>query len=338
MRIFRLALSILIGLFLTTQSIAAPEVDERATIASASFNAFMLEDFARLERDSEVYRTTKSRTSSGIWKLTAFYAGLMQVAEAARYSNDIERSFEPLENKAKKWTSKYPGSPSAHIFLSMIHVTHSLVYCFCDGRSGTALQQTRQLGYATLARSNLEQYKAIASKDPRWYETMIQVARSANWPRKEFDDLLREALDREPLFYQTYFAALQYLVQRQSIGVAEAAMELESLADHGVKRTISKEGQSMYARIYWIAAQSLFPLDLFIKTKVSWPRMKESFDDVIARYPDTWNTNNFTKFACLAGDKQKTRELLKNPRSIGSPRAWPEGFQNYCIEWARNGS
>lgn len=37
--------------------------------------------------------------------------------------------------------------------------------------------------------------------------------------------------------------------------------------------------------------------------------METGFDDVVRAYPDYWNLNNYAKFACLADDKPKTKEL-----------------------------
>jgi hypothetical protein len=38
--------------------------------------------------------------------------------------------------------------------------------------------------------------------------------------------------------------------------------------------------------------------------------MKKGIDDVLKRYPDQWNINNFALFACLAKDKKMAKELL----------------------------
>ena len=39
--------------------------------------------------------------------------------------------------------------------------------------------------------------------------------------------------------------------------------------------------------------------------------MKKGIDDVLKRYPDQWNINNFTLFACQAKDREKARELFQ---------------------------
>ena len=60
----------------TCHSAAVAELEDRVRIESATRQAFALGNFQRLEDDSSAYRTTKARTSSGLWKLTLFYKGL----------------------------------------------------------------------------------------------------------------------------------------------------------------------------------------------------------------------------------------------------------------------
>ena len=50
---------------------------------------------------------------------------------------------------------------------------------------------------------------------------------------------------------------------------------------------------------------------LFLDSNVVWEKMKEGFDDVLKRYPDQCNINNFALFACFAKDRQKARELFE---------------------------
>ncbi len=91
----------------------------------------------------------------------------------------------------------------------------------------------------------------------------------------------------------------------------------------------------MCARIYWSATQGDFQCDLFSESLARWPRMKSGFDDIVARYPDDWNLNNYAKFACIAHDKQTTRALLKRIGDNVVPEAWsPAELFQTCKDWA----
>jgi hypothetical protein len=56
--------------------------------------------------------------------------------------------------------------------------------------------------------------------------------------------------------------------------------------------------------------------------------MKKGIDDVLARYPDAWNLNNFARFACLRGDKEKTAELIRRIGPEPMMQVW-QARRNY---------
>jgi hypothetical protein len=323
---------------------AASEMEDRAIISSVAQQAFLAEDFSQLERVSRDYRTSKARTSSGLWKLTIFYAGIggaisahakTKIDDEGPPSDEQEVAFRELEGITERWARRYPDSPSAYIALSMVHIGHAWAYRG-PGYASTVKPEawTPFQKYVALARQSLEAHKSVAAGDPRWYETMLVVARAENWKRDRFDSLLEEALDKEPLFYQTYFSALEYLLPKWHGGMRD----LEEFARYAVERTSKEEGRGMYARIYWDASQTEFGNELFTGSFAAWPRMKEGFEDIIARYPDAWNFNNYAKFACLADDKPKTRELLKRTESAIVFEAWqPQSLLRQCSDWAFRG-
>ena len=101
-----------------------------------------------------------------------------------------------------------------------------------------------------------------------------------------------------------------------------SAADIERFARWAVQRTRSTEGWGMYARIYWFAAQSQFGDRLFIDSWIEWPDMKKGIDDILSRYADDWNLANFAKFSCLAGDVEKTKELLGQMDEAASWLVW----------------
>ena len=312
-------------------AIAATELEQRARVSTATQSAFFQSDYAKLEEASRAYRTEKSRTSSGLWNLTLFYAGIQEAIEAQTQGKEIEPAFRALDETVATWVRQYPESPSAHIAYSMVLLEHAWAY-----RGGGYASTVRPEAWAPfmkhveLARENLEKHKQVAAVDPRWYETMLTVARAQNWERSQFDCLLDEALTREPLFYQTYFLALEYLLPKWH-GTTE---DIEAFAQDATRRTARYEGKGMYARIYWFASQTQFADNIFGGSLANWSRMRDGFDDVIARYPDAWNVNNYAKFACLAQDKAKTRELLTRIAATPIQEAWSPGLLRACSAWA----
>jgi len=67
--------------------------------------------------------------------------------------------------------------------------------------------------------------------------------------------------------------------------------------------------------------------------------MSKGIDDVLAKYPDQWNINNFAFFSCLAEDKAKSREIISKIQGGPISLAWFNDmrFYNACKKWANSG-
>ncbi len=320
------------GLLVGGQANAMSELEQRAEVAAATERNFLANDFKRLERISTQYRTKKSRSSSGLWMLTLFYSGIEEFIKNQTRGQDPDASFAVIEEKTKKWIQDYPESPTAHIAHGLALLERAWAY-----RGGGYASTVKPESWAQFrqsidkARTYLESSKVVASVDPKWYECMMVIARTQDWDRRDFDALLKEALEREPLFYQTYFSALEYLLPKWHGDIRQ----IEAFAQDAVIWTKEEEGLGMYARLYWYASQSQFKNDLFNNSLVDWPQMKQGFEDVISRYPDPWNLNNFARFACLARDKPKTLVLLKRIEPMVVREAWvPVSLKQQCADWA----
>ena len=289
----------------STLAFEESEMQVRNRIQSAVTKAFLMKDYDLLEKLAQEYRSTKDRTPSGLWKLTLFYSGI-QGAVALDTRKDPAK-FGAVEDIASGWVAKYPKSPAALIVKSSVHLSHGAAIRG-SGYANTVKAEawTSFYEYVTLARLNLEVHKTTAHVDPQWYEQMIAIARLEGWSQNQFKSLFVEGTAREPLYYQTYFSALEYLLPKWG----GSTSEIEKFAVEATKNTSVSEGVGMYARIYWYASQTQFKDDIFGNSKVDWLVMKKGFDDVLSKYPDAWNLVNFTKFACLAKDGKKANELL----------------------------
>jgi hypothetical protein len=322
---------ILCGALLAACSFAssADELKERQLTSDRAVTLFHSGNFSALDKDAMRYRESGDRTSSGLWKLTLFYAGLAGIPNSEVTD---EAYWKGLENKALKWTSAYPNSPAGHLVYADFLMSHGWMY-----RGNGWGQQVRQEDwkpfheYIAKARIYLMEHKAVASRDPYWYELMIKVATAEGWNIQDFNALVDEATSRYPYFYQVYFAAINYLTPKWH-GSRE---EIENFAQRAVKNTRKVEGEAIYSRIYWVASQSNYGDNLFTDSNVVWSRMSKSIDDVLKRYPDQWNINNFAYFSCLAGDAEKTSGLMS--RITGRPilQAWKSmDFYDQCKHWS----
>jgi hypothetical protein len=77
---------------------------------------------------------------------------------------------------------------------------------------------------------------------------------------------------------------------------------VDRFVEAAVARTRATQGESFYAWIYLDIAPKVRG-DLFRETLATWPKMKKSFEDLVARHPDPYNRNAFASVACLARDR-----------------------------------
>lgn len=326
------ALSMIVALvvaLLASGGAFGDEFAERSAIrrdVSASFEAGQ---FSKLDALAARYRTSKTRTSSGLWHLTLFYAGISDVLNA---EPDFTEYWKNVERAVGKWVADVPDSPTARLVYARMLVRHGWSYRG-SGYANTVTPQNQRMfeEYLTQARSYLEKHKTVASADPYWYELMAIIGYAQSWPEATFASLIAEGLRKEPLFYQTYFAAIDYYAPKWG----GSAAAIEQFARDALERTRSIEGYGMYARIYWYASQTQYGDALFTESKVDWTAMKKGIDDVLAKYPDGWNVNNFARFACLARDKAKTAELMARIEGAPLMAVWrvPALFQQ-CKSWS----
>lgn len=221
----------------------------------------------------------------------------------------------------------------AHIGYATALTTHAWYYRG-DGPASTVREQdwVSFRAYLEQARGYLTEHAEDARTDPHWYTEMLVIARGQGWPDDDYMDLVSEGLEIHPYFYPIYFSAIRNLLPKWGGSIEE----IDAFALAAVKYTEKEEGQGMYARIYWSVSQSEYGKDLFTRSKVDWSRMSAGIDDVMARFPDQWNINNFARFACLAKDREKTRELIalvqEPPIAVAWTRLKPT-FED-CRDWA----
>lgn len=305
------------------------ELAERAAVMGKVVDLFSQQDFAALEALANTYRREQSRTSSGLWKLSLFNGG---IDSAFHKGIKDDRFWTGARQSADEWVRRFPDSATARLAYAQMLINRGWSYRGTGyARSVRPQDWEPYRRYVQQARSYLEQHKDIASTDPRWYETMAAIAYQQSWPEADFTRLLNEGLDRHPGFYQIYFAAIEYYAPKWG----GDAQSIERFARESLRRTQALEGFGMYARIYWFASQAQYDERLFTDSLVDWPTMMKGIDDVLKSYPDSWNVNNFAKFACLSRDKAKTAELIARIEGAPLLQAWGsvENFTR-CKEWA----
>lgn len=321
---------VVMGLLLP--AVAARAAEPAPVVETQVAALLRAEQFDRIDALAAEFRTSQSRSLEygGLWNLSLFNDGISE-AIAYRKANGPQ-FWKRTETLLQRWIAHAPTSPSARLAYAQMLSAHGWNFRGNGYAATVAPQHWKPFrDYIAQSRAYLEKYKTVAAEDPRWYEQMADIATVQSWPQAQFDALMEEGLDRHPLFYPLYFAAVRYYAPKW--GGSGAA--IEGFARMAYQRTYQVDGFGMYARIYWVASQTQYGDELFSESKVSWPTMSRGIDDVLAKYPDSWNVNNFARFACLAGDQIKTKALIAQIKGPPLMDAWrDEHMFEYCKAWS----
>ncbi len=277
--------------------------DDQLT-ASVSSYFWDMEDM--LERSVSAWNTPACVFDDGRPKLSVLEWGYSNIFEN---QPDWSKSLDRIEYLKKK----FPNKP----FVALAEAAYWIAYAWDARGNGYASSVTKE-GWK-LSRERLEKAEKILNDTksysagiPSWYVEMIQVQSALGRPEEDRDRTFIEGAKRFKTFYPTYIAMSTFLSPKWG-GSWET---VDNLIKWSVDNTKEIDGNSMYARLYWVtSAQMREGETLFKSTRASWPKMKNGFEDLMARHPKSnWNLNHFAKFACVAGDK---KTFLSLRRKIG---------------------
>ena len=323
--LYGIALTLLLSLS-AERCAAATElmIQSRAKIEIqwAVYPAINHDDFALLETMADTYRSQRTTTDAGERLLRIFYDVFIPFAQA--YVQD-EGYRKDWDRKMEKWRTLYPRSPTPIILQArMLYFAGSAVRG--DGFAQNVWQDdmiefTDKL---KAARKILEVGKAIADSDPQWYCAMIGIHKGlgSQWPA--IQALVAEAVAKDTGYFDIFYAPAIYL-QPRWYGSPEA---LDVWADYAAKATAATEGDTLYARIYLITAESLGNA-MQLEAKPDLPRLKASMIELTTKYPAPAFYQRAHELACHFGDGDWVRERMRlwlvnsgSTRSDVTPNGW----------------
>jgi hypothetical protein len=269
---------------------------------------------------------TKKRLTDGQWVVARLFDGYAEWLST-------EKQWDEQLSMLQKWQAVDPKGPE----LALVEARYWLSYAWYargGGFAGTVPERAWALmrERAAKARAVLDESKPYASGNPVWYSLMIAIANLESRPRTELVAIFNEGVDKEPLFEASYVALANAMVPKWGGQLADYHVFVKA----SVARTKADEGDTMYARLYWVLAGSEANRP-FKELGIRWPDMKAGFDDLMTRHPDSqWNLQNYARFACLADDG-KTFNSLKtrfDRRKLASmPNIWRGAYTlDYCTE------
>ncbi|EJL77386.1 hypothetical protein PMI15_04708 [Polaromonas sp. CF318] len=259
-----------------------------------------------LLRDSKRFQSGKTGASAAYWFFRReMPAPGVEAGQGAR---------------VKEWQKQKPDSifPAfANLRLQYALAWNARGSSYAKDVPGGGMQSFQQ-GLLQTEKSLLEARKEF-QQTPIWQNLLLAVSLDAAEGKSDPNSIFEEGAKRWPNYYDFYEVALTRLVPKWG-GSWEV---VDAFIVGWAKQLQASEGESLYARLY---ASVVFSGAAPSETRLDWPRMKRSLDDLIKRYPDPVHKNWAAALACAHGDSAYYKVSMQR---IGAqeirPQAWIRG-------------
>lgn len=274
-------------------------------------------------------RDKKTRTPSGLWLQSFYYAGTEQFIGKAK----SEAEFDAIDAQFGEWLAVSKNSEAAHLALSRAMLSRAWFYRG-SGYAGTVSDEALKKFHKQISKTKkfMLEHESVSGRDPEWYSqwfTVLLAERGAN--EEGYKHYFDKAVNQYPEYYPMYFSAANFYLSKWH-GDDEAFDKFARSAD-GILDP--KQASALYSRIYWAHACSRCGDDVE-NWREHWGDISAGFDQIISDYPDPWNMNNYARIACSAYDQDKTLELMQKIGNTPLSDAWDdEQFTyEYCATWS----
>lgn len=293
------------------------ELSLREAIGASVREAFARGDYKFIEQRYAQALSSDERTASGLQVTAVIRGKVVPPVSDDRGPPGRDDHWIPVENKLQDWARQFPDSSLVAVAQAWAYVGHG--WSWRGGgyaRSVTPEGFEKLKVYSQRAYDVLKARERVGRKDPSWYSQMLRVALSQGWDWNRYATLLDEATKAFPYNQDIYFEAGIRLSPRW--GGSQQA--IAGLANYAVEQTRAKDAEAMYARIYW-SAGSMIDTELS-DPDVDWKRIRTGFEDMVQRFPDSWNLNNYARMACEAQDVETARSVLQRIEGHVEQTAW----------------
>lgn len=188
--------------------------------------------------------------------------------------------------------------------------------------------------YQQRALDYLNAHAGVALRDSYAHVVLLEIGTALHWSGKQLDAVAQEGLARNLDDLGICFARMQALLPQWG----GDAKSLDDYIRRASEQTRARLGMALYARLYSSAAINQYGHALFTGSRADWASMKQGFDDMSTRYPDSalWR-NRYAYMACLAKDRQVLLMQLGQLGAHPDTALWgPNGVRSLegCRRWA----
>lgn len=307
--------------YVWSESLSAQPVRAYPDRYGAFFYSLSEEDFAALDALLEKWNNPNERDEDGNWKLESF-----------RYAADYPgKRVDWRENlrRIQRWRNYNPRSPGAAIAEAKYwaayawHIRGDESNHDVDPVAMKAFNERMMRAEQILISS-----RGFASSNPLWYETYLNISIDKKRDDEFIAHLFNEGVRKHPYFQPLYFD----MAKRWCLCSGETSdwEKVDGVVNLAVTLTTANDGTINYALLYaQIIGQQKIEFDPFQDSLVSWPKMRESFKELVKRYPSPGRLNEFAAYACRAGDKETYFGIRPKIQGQIEGPWWPS---NYSID------
>lgn len=330
----RLVHGALLGAALACTHAAVHAADEqKKAIEAAATDAFWRGDFAELERQHQEFRKPNQFDADATSHLDLFRSGLHAIFDYQMKNK--EAYLQEVDLLTLQWAGAHPRSSLAHILHAKALLEHGWSYRGTGFAKEVPPEAWKDYhAYLKRAVEYLSRHADVALQDSSAHVLLLQIGKGLGWDRGQMAAIMEEGLRRNPEDIDLYAGMANTLLPKWGGDVKL----LDDFIRRVAERTRERHGLGMYARLYSNAAEGQFGHALFEDSHADWDKVKQGFEDILARYPDsTVRLNRYAYLACLAKDRDTVLRLLGKLGDRVQTRHWganPERSLESCRRWA----
>jgi transposase-like protein len=307
-------------------ALAAPPDDEELAV-DALFSA----DLDSLVRQNAALRGG-AHDDKGQLRLSLMRSAFQRVLQAR--DQDTIAYMDELERMTAGWAKARPDDP----FVQALHGQALVSRAWWHrggGYSNTVTENAMAAFNRHLQRAvqHLSTNGQVAIKDSLTHYTLVRIGRGLGWKHEVQRRLAFEGLAVNPHDDDLYFEVLSGTLPKWG---GDANL-VDRWIREATERTQASRGQELYARLYSAAAREQYEHQLFSDSRADWPRMRQGYEDWLARYPRDDIRQRMAYFACLARDRPTLQALLLRLGDRPDLESWgrnPQRVFEECLQFA----
>lgn len=285
--------------------------------------------YDELNKLEVAFRADNAMTASGWPLIFVFYQALKDLS-AKKYVT--QQSLDEVNNQIANWIANNPNSQFGHFYLVDIFFAQAW--------------QARGTGYANSvsklqwkifnadmnkAYRYLDEYKDELAENPRWYMDMLDIANYQSWPSSTYDSILAEALSKHKSYLPFYIFPIFHYTPKW--GGSYGGMI--SFINKSTAQLTAPLSDEYYARQYSYATENhLLPTELVSQSNCN--RWLIGFDDILKKYPTSYNYNHAAYAATLCGNRSKANGYFSNLGKQPPDLSFWGSYNNFTLarEWS----